>query len=208
MDPHVLNIIVGLVYIVSFGGLSFLRREGLSAQFAFETLGIMILVEGVSYFTGVALHPVLFLLILYLPSVRVRLVVDIANMLSARGRQKDAIRWLQFALRLFPDPTSRLIVLVNMGIVQLRRKNPESAREILESVLRESETASLGLKYEAACRYNLGVALQQLGREAGAVQQFNEAINALPNSIYSKAAQRALQKRRKKDKPPESAEQS
>jgi len=196
MDPHLLNITIGLVYIVAFGGLSFLRREGLSGQFAFEVLGGMAIAEGGALLTGTTIHPILFLIIIYLPSMRVRLLVDIANLLSARGRQRDAVQLLQFALRIFPDAPTRLIVMANLGIIQLRRKNPESAQALLESVLEEAKTVKLGLKYEAACRYNLGLALQQQGKEAGAVVQFNKVINIPPNSMYSKAAARALEKRR------------
>lgn len=53
------------------------------------------------------------------------------------------------------------------------------------------------IKSEAACHYNLGLALQQQGKQAEAVRQFNEAIEAFPNSIYSRAAEQALEKHRR-----------
>jgi tetratricopeptide (TPR) repeat protein len=95
-----------------------------------------------------------------------------------------------------------------MGIVQLRRKNPESAQELFEMVLEQSKDGGLGIKYEAACRYNFGVALQQQGKDAQAVHQFNEVTIIYPNSIYSKGADIALQKRRrgKRQKTDESAD--
>ncbi len=196
MTPPLLIVTIGLFYILIFGGMSLLRREGLSNQFAFEVLGATALIAAVSLLTGIAVNPILFLVFIYLLSMRARLLVDLANLLSGRGRQRDAISLLQLALRLFPDQSSRLIVLVNMGIVQLRRQNPESAQALLESVLEEAEDGGLGLKYEAACRYNLGLALQRQGKEADAVRQFNEAISVFPNSIYSMAAARALEQRR------------
>ena len=56
----------------------------------------------------------------------------------------------------------------------------------------------LGLKYEAACRYNLGYAYERNGDDAKAVVQYNEAIDVLPGSLYAKAAQAALKRRKKK----------
>jgi tetratricopeptide (TPR) repeat protein len=198
MNPHLLVVTTSLAFIVIFGGMSVLRREGLSNQFAFEVLGITAVVEAGALLTGTTVNPILFLIVIYLLSMRARILVDFANLLSARGRQRDAIRLLQLALRLFPDRITHLIILVNMGIVQLRRQNPESAQTLLESVLEEAEHGGLGIKYEAACRYNLGLALQRQGKEAEAVRQFNEAADALPNSIYSRAAEQALEKRRRR----------
>lgn len=196
MNPHLLIVTVGLCYIVVFGGMSVIRREGLSTQFAFEVLGITALVEASALLTGTTVNPVLFLALIYLLSMRARLLVDLANLLSARGRQRDAISLLQTALSLFPDLTTRLIVLVNMGIVQLRRQNPESAQALFESVLEEAKGGGLGLKYEAACRYNLALALQRQGRQAEAVRQFNETIDVFPSSLYARAAEQALERRR------------
>jgi len=199
---------IGVLYIVIFGGLGLIRREGLSTQFALEALGITAVVIIWEFLTNITVHPIFFLIFIYLITMRVRLVVDVANFLSNRGRQRDAIKVLQFALRLFPDQSSRLVVLVNMGIVQLRRKNPESAQELFEMVLEKSKDGGFGIKYEAACRYNFGVALQQQGKDAQAVHQFNEVTIIYPNSIYSKGADIALQKRTrgKRQKTDESAD--
>lgn len=197
MNPHLMIVIVGLFYIVLFGGMSLLRREGLSNQFAFEVLAITALVLIISLLTGITVHPVLFLILIYLISMRARILVDLANLLSARGRQRDAIRLLQLALRLYPDQSTRLIILVNMGVVQLRRQNPESAQALFEMVLQEAESGHLGHKYEAGCHYNLALALQRQGKEAEAVRQFNATIDAFPNSVYAKASERALEQRRR-----------
>jgi tetratricopeptide (TPR) repeat protein len=202
MNPHLLIVTIGLCYTVVFGGLTLLRREGLSAQFAFEVLGITGLVEAGALLTGSTVNPLLFLVLIYLLSMRGRLLVDLANILSNRGRQKNAISLLQFALRLFPDRTTRLIIMVNMGIVQLRRQSPASAQALLEAVLQEAEAGGLGVKYEAASQYNLGLALQRQGKQADAVRHFNEAVGIFPGSIYGKAAQRALEQRRQRTSKP------
>ena len=42
LNPHLLLLGVSSLFILVFGGLSFLRREGLSAQFAPEALGLTV----------------------------------------------------------------------------------------------------------------------------------------------------------------------
>jgi tetratricopeptide (TPR) repeat protein len=198
MNSYILILIIGIGYILIFGGLSLVRREGLSTQFAIETLAFTVLVAAIAWSTRAAIHPALFLAVLYLFSMRGRLLVDLSNLLSNRGRQRDAMRLLELAQRVFPDRITHLVILVNMGIVQLRRQNPQASQEIFESVLKEAELGGLGIKFEAACRYNLGVALQELGKDAQAVHQYNETISLLPSSIYARAATTALEKRRRK----------
>jgi tetratricopeptide (TPR) repeat protein len=197
MNPHVLIIITGIFYILIFGGLSLLRREGLSTQFAVEGVVITLIVLAIAFVTNTPVNPLAFLIFLYLITMRGRLLVDIANLLSSRGRQRDALRLLEFGLRLLPDHTTRMVILVNMGIVQLRRKNPASAQQLFEEVIEEMEQrGGLGIKYEAACRYNLGQAFIQQGKEVDAVRQFNETRIIYPNSIFAKAAANMLEKRR------------
>ncbi len=197
MNQHLIILTIGLFYIVLFGGLSLLRREGLSLQFAFEVLSVTAILEAFALATRIMINPILYLVIIYLVTMRVRLLVDLANLLSNRGRQRDAINFLQFALKLLPDKSSRLVVFVNMGIVQLRRKNPEQARELFQQVLEEAKDGGLGIKFEAACRYNLAMAFQRLGKTPQAVREFNETMVIFPNSIYSRAAEKALEAHRK-----------
>ena len=198
MNSHLLILTIAFFYIVVFGGMSALRREGLSVQFALEVLGITAFVEAGALVTGTTVNPILFLTLIYLLSMRARLLVDLANLLSNRGRQRDAVRLLELAQRTYPDRATHLVIMVNMGIVQLRRKNAASAQEIFQKVLEEAEAGGLGVKFEAACRYNLGVALQELGKEAQAVHQFNETISILPSSLHARAASIALEKRRRR----------
>jgi len=197
MNPHLLILIIGIFYTLIFGALSLLRREGLSTQFAIESMLITVVVIGIAWLTNMVVDPLPFLIFIYLATMRGRLLVDLANFLSSRGRQRDAIKLLQWAMSLLPDRSTRLVIQVNMGIVQLRRKNPSSAQALFEEVLREMEAGGgLGIKYEAACRYNLGKALMGQGKEPEAVRQFNEVMVIYPSSIYSKAAGMALEERR------------
>ena len=197
MNPHLLILIVGLFFTLIFGAMSLIRREGLSTQFAVESMLITVVVIGIAWILNTVVDPLAFLIFIYLATMRGRLLVDLANFLSSRGRQRDAIRLLQWALSLLPDHSTWMVIKVNMGIVQLRRKNLDSAQMLFEEVLKAmDEGGGLGIKYEAACRYNLGQALMQQGKEAEAVRQFNEVMVVFPNSIYSKAAGMALEKRR------------
>jgi tetratricopeptide (TPR) repeat protein len=197
MDPHILILIVGLSYAVVYGLMGILRREGVTTQFLLETVILTLLGAGGGYFAKSPANPILFLVFLYIFTSRSRLLVDLANILSNRGRQRDAITALQVALRLYPDKPTRLIVLVNMGIVQLRRENPESARMLLETTLEEAQEGGLGLRHKAACYYNLGLAFQRLGKENQSVRFFTQTMEVFPGSPYGKAAANALEERRK-----------
>jgi tetratricopeptide (TPR) repeat protein len=196
MNLYLMILIVGFSYAVLFGFLSRLKREGISLQFTLEAMVITLLVSGVGFITSSEINPILFLVFVYLVTMRSRLLTDVANLLSGRGRQRDAIAILQVALSLLPDKQTRLIVLTNMGVVQLLRKNPASAEAILSSVLDEAKEGGLGIRYDAACHYNLGIALRELGQEAKSVRHFREAAENFPGSAYGKAAQKALKERR------------
>jgi tetratricopeptide (TPR) repeat protein len=200
MDLYSMIIVLGFVYALLFGFLGYLKREGISLQFTLEAVAITLLIAGVGFASGSDLNPILFLVFIYLVTMRSRLLSDVANFLSGRGRQRDAMAVLQVALSLFPDRQTRLIVLTNMGVVQLVRKNPASAEAILSSVLDEAKGGGLGIRYLAACQYNLGIALRQLGKEARSVRHFREAVEAFPGSAYGKAAEKALAERRKRKK--------
>jgi tetratricopeptide (TPR) repeat protein len=197
LNPHLLILIVGISYIVIFGVTAILKQEGISTQFMLEALTLTLLMAGGGYKTDSAVNPILFVFGLYLLTMRSRLLVDLAGLFSSRGRQRDAIRLLQVALGVWPDKPSRLIVLVNMGIIQLRRENPESAQSLLEMALEEGKHGGLGRRHEAAAHYNLGVIMRRQDKHPKAVKHFREAIKALPNSHFSKAAEEALEKQRK-----------
>jgi tetratricopeptide (TPR) repeat protein len=89
-------------------------------------------------------------------------------------------------------------VLTNEGAAQLRSGQIDAAIGTLESVLDMQKRPRLGLKYEAACRYNLAFALEQKGEDAKAVAQYNEVIDVLPGSLYAQAAQAALKRRKRR----------
>jgi tetratricopeptide (TPR) repeat protein len=190
MDSPFAIPLIGLLYLLGFGGLSLVRGQGLSARIAIE--GLIITVIGfVLRYASVPVNPLLFLIVLYLVTMRVRLLVDLGNWLSGRGRCDAALRVCRLALRLGPDVASRQLVLINCGVAQLRQQDPEAAYGTLTEALAD-EDGRIGAKHLAATYYNLGLACRRSGREAEAVRRFNEAINAWPGSIYGEAAQKAL----------------
>ncbi len=195
MNLHLLILLEALLFILIFGGLPLLRREGLSLQLAAEVLVITALSIGASLLIGFRLDPVLFLIFLYLIVMRCRVLIDLGNLLTSRGRHQAALSVYRLALRLGPDFPARLIALISYGAVLVRIGALEEAVRILEGVV-EKGGDHLQPKHESACHYNLGVAYLRLGNESRAVREFNETIDAWPLSPYARYAQVALEKRR------------
>lgn len=198
LDPTLLLLLVSCLFILVFGGLGYLRREGLSIQFALEATGLTILLVGGAWMIGAQLSPFLLLIVLYLVTMRSRLTVEVANMLAKRKQYDLAFKLYQLSLAWWPDAASKLIVLTNRGAAELYSGQIDPAIQTLEDVLRIDERPRLGLKYEAACHYNLGYAYEKKGEDARAAAQYNEAIDVLPGSVYAQAAQAALKRRKQK----------
>lgn len=198
--PALLILSIGLLYILGFGGLSLLRRQGLSTRFAVESLIVSVLGAAVTFaFPG--FPPLLFLVLLYLVTMRVRLLADLANAFLARKNFPRAQATYRLALRLWPDPVSRQIVLINRGVAELRAAEPETAYATLTEALGNQEF-KIGAHYLSAGYYNLGLAARRTGHEAEAVRHFNEAIDTLPHSVYAQAARRALKEQPSKPESP------
>ena len=193
MHPSLLILLIGLLYILGFSVLSYLRRQGTSNRFIIEGLIITALFSAISFFSPI--HLIVFLIIIYLITMRVRLLVDLGSWLTSKNRFGHTLNIYQFALRLWPDAVARQIVLINRGVTELRMGEPEAAFITLEEAL-ANESLVPGAKYQSAGYYNLGLACQRTNREAKAIRHFNEAIDALPNSIYAHAARQALKKRK------------
>ncbi|MFB0534474.1 MAG: tetratricopeptide repeat protein [Anaerolineae bacterium] len=195
MNPHLLTLLVALLFILVFGGLPVLRKEEPSLQLAVEVLVLTGLSIGVSLLTGLSLNPILFLIFLYLMVMRCRILIDLGNLLSSRGSHQLALSVYRLAMRLGPDFPVRLTALISYGAVLVRVGALEEAIRILEAVL-EKGKERLQPKHESACHYNLGVAYMRLGREGRAVREFNETIDVWPLSPYAQRAKAALERRR------------
>lgn len=194
MHPALEVLLIGLIYLAGFSGLSFVRRQGFSPRFTLET-GAVAAAGILLALAAAPLHPLLFLVALYLATMRVRLLADLGTWHSNRGRHEQALAVLRLALRLGPDPAGRQIVLINRGVVELRMKQPEAAYLTLREVLggAASDTRHLGVKYAAAGLYNLGLACRRTGRPAEAERCFRQAMAAFPGSLYARAAGKALE---------------
>jgi tetratricopeptide (TPR) repeat protein len=202
VNNQLLVILVGLFYILAVGGVSLIRREGLSGQIALEALAIIVLAVFIGSATGAAIDPIILFILLYLITMRGRLLTDLANLLFKRRGYASAEPLYRLALRLRPDHTSRFAVLVNWGIARLQTGDLEGAISTLQNVLESaSEQGGLGHKYEAACRYNLAVAYRRAGDEVKALLQFNQVIDLFPASVFGQAAERALKKKRERGSP-------
>jgi tetratricopeptide (TPR) repeat protein len=191
----------GLLFVVVFGALSLFRREGLSVQFAVETTAIAAVSAGLTAFTPFAVSPILLLIVIYLVTMRVRLLVDLGTFLARRGQFAQADRIYTLALRLWPDHAGRLIVEVNQGTACLQRNALDQAISIFKSVLEKAGQGYLGVKYESAAHYNLGVAYRRKNMEAQAIAEFNAVLDTWPASVYARRAEIALAQTRHKDEP-------
>ncbi len=198
ISPPLLLALLGLLYVLVFGGLMLLRQEGISARFAIEACAIIAVVVGVTAFTGFVLNPGFFLLLLYIFTVRVRLLVDLGNLLARRGNLDAAARIYRLAGRLWPDEAGRLIVRMNQGVLAVHRGALDEAIATLREVLAAASSGYLGLKHESACHYNLGVALLKKGLDAQATLEFNAVLETWPASEYARYARIALERRKRK----------
>ncbi len=200
MDTPLLLLLVGLLYIVLGGGLSLLRREGLSAQFALEAVVVTAIFSGAAWLANFDLHPALFLVVIYLLTMRVRLLVDLGTYYARRGSFSQAERLYGLAERLFPSAADRLLVKVNRAVARLQQGQLDEATSLLEEVLSKRGEGALGIKNEAAAHYNLGVIYRRRQMEAKAHGEFNKVLEIWPVSEYARHAQAAL-RRQPKDQP-------
>jgi tetratricopeptide (TPR) repeat protein len=196
-----LLLLVGLGFILVFGGLSWLRREGFSLRFAIEALVITLIVAGLAAFTPFQMNPVLLILLLYVITMRVRLLVDLGTMLARRGQRDRAASVYKLASRLGPDAAGSLIVEINQGVLSLQEGDLDKAIAVLQGVLAQAGSGYLGAKHECAAHYNLAVAYERKGLDAQAVLEFNAALDTWPASEYGRRASAALQRRSKREKP-------
>jgi len=190
MDPYLVLVLVLLLFVLLVGGLSLLRREPLSYRYAGEILLLGAVLLAVLRALQLP-SPVLFSVALYLVTMRSRLLVDLANSLARRGRLDVALRLYSVALRLAIDPTDRLIVWANRGAALLQGGELAEAIAVLQKVL--AVPSALGIRLEAACRCNLGLAYLRRGQVGLGRAQLLEAIDTLPGSVYANRARLALQ---------------
>ena len=200
MSLPLIILLVGLSYVVLLGGLALFRREGLSLRFAIEAASITALSSGLVAVTGIQLNPVLFLILLYLLTMRVRLLVDLGNVFARQGKNFQAGKLYTLASNLWPDISGRLVLEVNQATLLLQENKLDEAIAMFTEVLQQAGQGYLGIKYEAAAHFNLGVVYLRKELPARATIEFNEVINTWPASLYAHRAQEALDRLRAKDR--------
>jgi tetratricopeptide (TPR) repeat protein len=194
MEPPVLTLLLGVLYVLVFGALSSFRREGLSGQFALVAIGITVIFAGFSAFNIFQPHPVVLLIVLYIVTMRVRLTVDLANAFAARGRFDKADVFYRLGDSLWPDTTSGLLLKLNRSIAILQQGDADKAIRLLDEILEQAESGRLGIKQQAAAHYNLGVAHLRKNMDSRAKVEFNQVLETWPASIYARHARTALEK--------------
>lgn len=201
MDLRLMIGLIGLLYIVVFGVMALLRREGLSIRFAVEAVVLTAIVVILVWLTRIQIHPVLFLLLLYVITLRVRILVDLANVFARRRNYVQAERIYNFASHVGPDQTSDLIIKVNHAIMLLQKNQVNESISMFTDVLSQANQGYLGVKYEAAAHFNLGVAYLRNNNASMAIVEFNAVLDTWPASLYARRAQEALERQHAKIHP-------
>ena len=194
--------LIGLLYILVFGVMALLRREGLSIRFAIESVCVTAVAVILVVMTPIQIHPVLFLILLYLITLRVRILVDLANIFARRGNYVQAERIYKLASHLWPDQTGDLIIKVNYATFLLQKNQIDESIAIFTKVLSQANKGYFGVKYEAAAHFNLGVAYLRKNNNAMATIEFNSVLDTWPASEYARRAASALERHRRKNAPP------
>jgi hypothetical protein len=199
VTPHLTLALVGLLFVLVFSALSYFRREGISMRFTVEAVVLTVAATVASAIGQFDLNPALFILLLYVITMRVRLLVDLGNSLARRRNHGAAERVYALAERLGTDETGRLLVMLNRAVLALQREQPGVAATTLRNVLAASGSGYLGFKSVAACHYNLAVAYQRQGLDAQAAIEFNNVLDVWPATEYARYARIALERRKAQD---------
>ncbi len=187
---------VGLLYTLSFGLLPLLRREGLSRRFLVESLCLTAAAGALVLLGGVPLHPIAFLVILYLFTMRIRILADFASGMARRGKMEGARRLFGLARKLGPDPVGVMILELNEAACSLKEGNPERAVSILRGVIEKAPSSGLGVKHLSACHFNLGIAYWRMKMIPEAGTSFEAVMDIWPASVIARRAESALTKLR------------
>ena len=191
MNTQLVTPLTGLLFILVFGGLSAVRGQRLSLQFALEGLALTAIATALTFFAGIAVNPIFFLTVIYLVTMRTRWLVDLGNFLSQRRRHSAALRAFDLAQHLWPDPVGRMLARIGTGVAHLNAGELERAIAVLQETVGEMPEG-VSSRYEAGCRYNLGLAYRRAGREKEANLEFRRVLAADQNSLFATGARAAL----------------
>lgn len=191
MNTQLVTPLTGLLFILVFGGLSAVRGQRLSLQFALEGLALTAIATALIFLAGIAVSPVFFLVVIYLITMRTRWLVDLGNFLSRRRQHSAGLAAFSLAQRLWPDAVGRMLARIGTGVAHLNAGDPESAIAVLRETLGEMPEG-IQPRYEAGSRYNLGLAYRRAGREEEANLEFRRVLAADQSSLFATGARAAL----------------
>lgn len=197
VHPLIPLLTVCFSYIVFFGLLAKFRRERLSMQFALEALFLTAILAVTLLVTKFSLHPAINLFLLYVVTMRVRLLTEIGTFFARRRQFHKADFVFNLAQRAFPDPSAVVVLKINQAVSLIKQDRLHDAIVMLEGLLKGQGAEYLGAKHEAAAHYNLGVAYLKVHNDTLATVELNRAIEAMPLSEYAVRAERALQEKHK-----------
>ena len=186
--------LIGVLYMVIFGALTILRHEGLSFRFVVESMCVTAIAILLVVLAAIQIHPVIFLLLLYAVTMRVRILTDLANVIAGRGNFLQAEKIYDLASRLWPDRANEQLIDVNHAILLLQKNQLNESIAMFNDILSESNKDYLGIKYKAAAHYNLGVAYQREENHDMAIHEFKAVLDTWPASLYAHRAQKALER--------------
>jgi tetratricopeptide (TPR) repeat protein len=190
--------LAGILYTAAFAAMAALRREGFSVAFVAQSLAatavfsLLNLLAGPSGAQGAQLHPVAFLVALYLLTMRVRILLDLGSIAAGAGRVALAGRIYNLALALLPSPAETCIAAINRGVCRLQSGDVDGAVGLLSEALGAAGQKSVGVKFRSAGHYNLGIAYLRQGRKPQAEAELRRVIELWPVSEYARRAERSL----------------
>lgn len=182
-------LLTGCLLLLCMWLLARLRGERLPARTLVEGT-LLTLLASAAALLHMALHPIIFVAVLYASLMRVRLCVDAGNLLAARGFGPQARAVYRAGLRLGSTPADKVLVLLNEGILAMKETRCDEALRLL--TLAAEQRLALGTKQQAGCLFNLGVCYEKLGRTAEALRRYEEATQAHPVSEFGRRAQQAV----------------
>ncbi len=192
--PYII-LLSGFLFTLLFGALSWIRREGLSLQFAIEAILLTLLAAGLTGLVRIDFNPIIFLFILYILTMRVRLLADLGTLLARQGKLDNARKIYQIAGGLLPDASSKVILEIDQGVLLMQKGELDGAINVFKSVISTGGQSQVGIKYEAAAHYNLAVTYRKKNMDSQAVNEYNAVLDILPASEYGRRAAHALEKK-------------
>jgi tetratricopeptide (TPR) repeat protein len=192
MSQPVLIIFIGFIYVLMYGGMSYLRHEGLSLRFAVEGIFITLVFCLLAWVGVFNINPLIFIIILYMVTMRVRWLVDLASFFAKKGRFTVADQIFDIAFHSWPDKAGMAVIEINRGVSFIQQKKYDDAILVLKKVIRDDSPGNIGVKFESAAHYNLAVAYQRTGNDALSIIEFNVCLDIWPISEYARRASQAL----------------